>query len=66
MKLKAAKHAQKFSEFCSQMCLQYHEFLQYDTVSLASAIIMAARVKLNFRDAWPAELVAISNGKVVA
>jgi hypothetical protein len=30
LKLKAAHHAERFAEFCSQMCLQYHEFLQYD------------------------------------
>jgi len=27
LKLKAAHHAERFAEFCSQMCLQYHEFL---------------------------------------
>ena len=29
------------------MCLQYHDFLQYDQITLASAIIMAARSKIN-------------------
>lgn len=44
------------------MCLQYHDFLQYDQITLASAIIMAARSKINVQDPWPAELVAMSGG----
>jgi hypothetical protein len=50
MKLKAAKHAQKFSEFCAQMCLQYHDFLQYDPVTLACAIVLASRIKLKVKE----------------
>lgn len=44
------------------MCLQYHEFLQYDQVTLCSAIIMAARTKIKVSDPWPQELIAMSGG----
>jgi hypothetical protein len=44
------------------MCLQYHDFLQYDQVTLASAIVYAARSKIKVQDTWPAELVAMSGG----
>ena len=44
------------------MILSFHEFLQYDQVTLASAIVMAARSKINVQELWPVELVAMSGG----
>jgi len=38
------------------MCLQEHSFLQYDTFTLACAIVMAARKMMKVKDKWPNEM----------
>lgn len=46
-------NAQKFAEFYCEMCLQEHSFLQYDTFTLACAIIIAARKMTKLKEKWP-------------
>lgn len=42
------------------MCLQEHAFLQYDSFTLACAIIMAARKMVRVKEKWPRELELMS------
>lgn len=46
------------------MCLQEYEFMQYDTLTLACGVIMAARKMVKVLDKWPSELIIMtSKGK---
>ena len=46
------------------MCLKKYEFLQYDTLTVACAIIMAARKICHLQELWPDELVAMSGNRL--
>lgn len=39
-----------------EMCLQEYAFRQYDTLTLACGIIMAARKSVKILEKWPLEL----------
>jgi Cyclin, C-terminal domain len=52
----SALNIQKFAEFYTEMCLQEHSFLQYDSFTLACGVIMAARKMMKLKEKWPNEL----------
>ena len=49
-------NVRKFAEFYCEMCLQEHNFLQYDPFTLACGMIMAARKMVRLKVKWPYEL----------
>ena len=59
-----AKCVQRYAEFYTDMCLQSHEFLQYDQLTLSCGIIMAARQIINVSDLWPYELQVMTGFRV--
>ena len=52
------------AEVFTEKCLKKHEFLQYDRLTLACAIIMAARKVSNLVSYWPEQLVKITGDRL--
>lgn len=52
------------AEVLLERCLKKHEFLEYDRLTLASGIIMAARKVSNLVDLWPEQLVAMTGNRL--
>lgn len=55
-----AKSAHGFAEFLLEMCLQDYLFLQYDPLTMAAGIVMAARKMVKILEKWPRELVKLT------
>ena len=47
-----------------ERCLKIHEFLQYDRLTLACGILVAARKISNMADPWPEQLVAMTGNRL--
>jgi len=62
--MKAAAFAKQYAEFFSIMCQQNHSFLQYEPLTLACGIIMAARKMIRIKQKWSSELQAMIEGRV--
>lgn len=57
-------HTRHNSEVLLERCLKKHEFLEYDRLTLACGIIMAARKVSNLVDLWPEQLVAMTGNRL--
>ena len=52
------------AEVLLERCLKMHEFLEYERLTLACGILMAARKVSNLADLWPEQLVAMSGNRL--
>jgi len=61
---KAAAYARKYCLFFADLCQQEQSFLQYDSLTLACGIVMAARKMIRIKEKWSMELEAMSAGLI--
>ena len=52
------------AEVLLERCLKKHEFLEYDRLTLAAGIVMAARKVSNLVEQWPEQLVAMTGNRL--
>jgi len=52
------------AEVLLERCLKNHEFLDYDRLTLACGIIMAARKVSNLVDLWPEQLASMTGNRL--
>ena len=51
-------------EIFTSLCLKKHEFLKYDNLTIACAIVLAVRKLCHLQELWPDELVAMTGNRM--